>query len=79
MDAVFDYALRRRAPRLWLITTNDNVRAFEFYQQWGMDLRRVVRHGVDASRRVKPSIPTIGGLGIAVRHELEFERVVTRS
>jgi ribosomal protein S18 acetylase RimI-like enzyme len=79
MDAVYDDALRREAPRLWLITTNDNVRAFAFYQRWGMDLRRVVRDGVDASRRVKPSIPTIGGLGIPVRHELEFERVVTRS
>jgi hypothetical protein len=43
-----------------------------------MDLRRVIRNGVDASGRVKPSIPTIGSDGIPVRHELEFELVVNR-
>ena len=70
--------VQRGAPRLGLITTNDNLRGFAFYQQWGMDLRRVVRDGVDASRRIKPSIPMLGALGIPIRHELEFERIVTR-
>lgn len=37
MDAVYDYAVEREAPRLWLITTNDNVRAIGFYQRWGVD------------------------------------------
>ena len=78
MDAVYEHAVQREAPRLWLVTTNDNLRAFAFYQQWGMDLIRVIRNGVDASRRVKPSIPTIGSAGIPVRHELEFELVVNR-
>ena len=78
MDAVHDHAVQREAPRLWLITTNDNLRAFAFYQRWGMDLRRVIRDGVDASRRVKPSIPTIGSTRIPARHELEFELVVDR-
>jgi ribosomal protein S18 acetylase RimI-like enzyme len=78
MDAVHQYAVQREAPRLWLITTNDNARAFAFYQQWGMDLRRVIRNGADASRRVKPSIPTIGSAGIPVRHELEFDLVLNR-
>ena len=73
-----DHAVQRRAPRLWLITTNDNVRAFAFYQRWGMDLRRLIRDGADASRRVTPSIPIIGTSGIPVRHELEFELVVNR-
>jgi ribosomal protein S18 acetylase RimI-like enzyme len=78
MDAAYDHASRRKASRLWLITTNDNVRAFAFYQRWGMDLRRVIRDGVAASRRVKPSIPAAGNAGIACRHELEFERLVDR-
>ena len=38
MDAVYEHAVQREAPRLWLVTTNDNLRAFTFYQQWGMDL-----------------------------------------
>ena len=78
MDAVYDRAVERDAPRLWLITTNDNVRAFAFYQRWGMDLRRLIRDGVEVSRLVKPSIPSLGNAGIPVRHELEFERVVHR-
>jgi DNA-3-methyladenine glycosylase I len=77
MDAVYAHAARRAAPRLWLITTNDNVRAFAFYQRWGMDLRRVIRDGVAASRTVKPSIPALGSTGIPLRHELELERLVT--
>jgi ribosomal protein S18 acetylase RimI-like enzyme len=78
MDAVYDHAVQQRASRLWLITTNDNLRACAFYQRWGMDLRRVIRDGVDASRRVKPSIPFVGSTGNPVRHELEFELVVNR-
>jgi ribosomal protein S18 acetylase RimI-like enzyme len=78
MDTVYEHAIRREAPKLWLITTNDNVRAFAFYQRWGMDLCRVVRDGVAASRRAKPSIPTAGSTGIPLRHELEFERLVDR-
>ena len=78
MDAVYDHALQQRTSRLWLITTNDNLRAFAFYQRWGMDLRRMIRNGVNGSRLVKPSIPFVGGTGIPVRHELEFELVVNR-
>jgi len=38
-----------------------------------MDLAAFVRHGVAASRKVKPTIPMVGDEGIPVRHELEFE------
>ena len=76
MDAVHAHAVAGGAPRVWLTTTNDNVRAFGFYQRWGMDLRRVIRDGVAESRRVKPSIPAAGAGGIPIRHELEFERVI---
>jgi ribosomal protein S18 acetylase RimI-like enzyme len=78
LDAAYWHTVQANASRLWLVTTNDNVRAFAFYQRWGMDLQRVIRDGVEASRRVKPSIPTLGGTGIPLRHELEFEVVVER-
>ncbi len=78
MDALHAHATARQAARIWLITTNDNVRAFAFYQRWGMDLRRVIRHGVARSRLVKSSIPTVGAGGIPVRHELELELVLRR-
>jgi ribosomal protein S18 acetylase RimI-like enzyme len=73
MDAVRDHAVAHGARRIWLITTNDNLRALGFYQRWGMDLRRLVRNGVDVSRLVKPSIPAVGNQGIPLRHELELE------
>ena len=77
MDAARALATAGDASRLWLVTTNDNVRAIGFYQRWGMDLVRVVRDGVTRSRLVKPSIPTIGQHGIPMRHELEFELVLS--
>ncbi len=73
MDRLRSEAATAGARRLWLITTNDNVRAFEFYQRWGMDLVRVVPGGVKRSRRVKPGIPATAANGIELRHELEFE------
>ena len=73
MDRVHTHAIEMDAPRVWLITTNDNIRAFTFYQRWGMDLVRVVHDGVSVSRRLKPSIPELGSNGIARRHELVFE------
>jgi hypothetical protein len=76
MDAVLAEATAREAPRLWLVTTNDNVRALGFYQRWGMDLVRVIRGGVAQSQLVKPSIPTVGNDGIPRRHELELELVL---
>jgi len=73
MDAAFAHAQQRAVRRLWLVTTNDNVRAIGFYQRWGMNLVAFVADGVADSRRVKPDIPTVGHDGIPVRHELVFE------
>ena len=60
--------------RLWLITTNDNIRAIEFYQRFGMNLAALHRNFVDEVRRHKPGLPTAEGDGvIPFRHALEFE------
>ena len=74
MDAVFSRGGDQRVRRIWLTTTNDNLRAIAFYQRWGMDLVALIRDGVDRGPRfVKPSIPMVGRDGIPIRHELEFE------
>ena len=73
MDSARARALDVGARRLWLITTNDNVRAFGFYQRWGMDLAALYHDGVTRSRVLKPSIPFTGDDGLPIRHELEFE------
>lgn len=76
MNAVKAKAVEAGARRLWLSTTNNNIRALSFYQQWGMDLALLIREGVAASRAGKPSIPTVDQRGIPVRHELIFELVL---
>ena len=73
LDRLRSLAIEAGAPRLWLITTNDNLRARSFYMRWGMNMVRVVHEGVAVSRGVKPSIPVRGSSGIEIRHELEFE------
>jgi GNAT superfamily N-acetyltransferase len=70
---VGEEAARHGCRRLWLITTNDNLGAIRFYQRCGMRLTAVHRGAVDEARRIKPSIPLIGGHGIPIHDELEFE------
>ena len=71
-----DDAREHACRRLWLCTTNDNVRALAFYQRHGLDLCAFRRGGVAASRRVKPSIPLHDRGGVPIAHELELELVL---
>jgi len=74
LDAVRDAAVNARCMRLWLITTNDNLRALELYQRWGMEIVAFHRHAVtEARRHLKPSIPELGVHGIPLAHEFELE------
>jgi ribosomal protein S18 acetylase RimI-like enzyme len=73
LDAVTEEARRRACSRLWLITTNDNLRALRFYQRRGLRLVAVHRDAIDEARRLKPSIPTVGDDGIPVHDEIELE------
>jgi ribosomal protein S18 acetylase RimI-like enzyme len=70
-------ALRDRIPAgttIWVVTTNDNLVAFRFYQRRGFILRTVRVGAVERARRqLKPSIPEIGAHGIPIRDELELE------
>jgi GNAT superfamily N-acetyltransferase len=61
-----------RGIRLWLITTNDNIRAIRFYQRQGMDLYRLHRDFIDTVRAAKPEIAGAATDGIMFRHALEF-------
>ena len=74
LDAVRAAALDAGCTRLWLITTNDNLRALELYQRWGMEIVAFHRHAVtEARRNLKPSIPEHGAHGIPIAHEFELE------
>jgi hypothetical protein len=64
------------STRLWLTTTNDNLAAMRFYLRRGFRLIRVWPGAVDAARKLKPTIPTIGLHGIPVHDELELCRML---
>lgn len=55
------------------MTTNDNLDALRFYQRRGWRLVAVHPDPLEESRRLKPSIPTVGLFGIPRRDELELE------
>jgi len=57
---------------IWVITTNDNIRAIEFYQKLGFQLIMVYPDRVNYSRKIKPEIPLTAENGIPIRDELEF-------
>jgi hypothetical protein len=59
--------------RLWLITTNDNLRAIAFYQRRGMDMVALHRNFADTVRLSKPALAPPSTGEIPFRHAIEFE------
>jgi ribosomal protein S18 acetylase RimI-like enzyme len=67
-------AHERGLQRVWLVTTNDNVRALRFYQRRGFVLVALRRGAIDEARRtLKPEIGLLGEDDIPIRDELELE------
>ena len=78
MEAAREEARRLGAHRLWLVTTNDNLRALGLYQRFGMRIC-ALRAGIydEVRRTIKPSIPEIGENGIPLRDEIELELLLS--
>jgi len=79
VDGAAQIARDAGASRLWLTTTNDNLRAVRFYQRRGLRIVAVHRGAVDRARLLKPSIPVAGDNGIELHDELELELLLARS
>jgi ribosomal protein S18 acetylase RimI-like enzyme len=60
--------------RVYLCTTNDNLRALGFYQKRGWTLAALHKSVIEEARKRKPVIPEIGMHGIPLRDEIELER-----
>lgn len=56
--------------RIWLTTTNDNLRAIGFYQRLGFRMVAINLGAVDEARQTKKSIPLIGERGIPIHDEI---------
>lgn len=70
---VIEIANKEKCTKIKLITTNDNINALRFYQKRGFDMAYLYHNALDASRKLKPSIPILGDYDIPLKHEIEFE------
>jgi DNA-3-methyladenine glycosylase I len=74
LHAVEEMALSHAFTRLWLITTNDNSHAIDFYQRRGFMLSAIHKDAIAQARVLKPEIPTHNLDGTPILDEWEFER-----
>lgn len=73
LDAATAEARRLGCRRIWLVTTNDNIRALGFYQRRGFELVAVHRGALAHTRKLKPELPLVSADGIPLRDEIELE------
>ena len=73
LDAAVVAAKGAGASRIYLTTTNDNLRALGFYQRRGWVLTRLHAGIIVAARERYPGIPKLGMHAIPWRDELELE------
>ena len=73
LGAAVAHAREAGCTRVWLVTTNDNLRALGFYQRRGFRLVALRPDALAISRRLKPTIGLTGENGIPLRDELELE------
>jgi GNAT superfamily N-acetyltransferase len=76
LRAAEDTARAAGCKRLWLITTNDNLKALSFYQKRGYHIAAVYPNALEESRRLKPQISLVGEDGIPLRDEIELELIL---
>jgi GNAT superfamily N-acetyltransferase len=77
LDALTARLRAEGCTRLWLTTTNGNLSALQFYLRRGFRLVAVRLGAVEAARKLKPSIPTVGEAGVPVHDELDLCRVLS--
>lgn len=76
VNTVIELAKKKELERIFLVTTNDNLYAFGFWQKRGFKIIRVYPNAMEYTRQLKPSIPIIGENGIPLRDEIELEMLL---
>jgi len=79
VEAVRQAADQAGCRRLFLVTTNNNLRALHFYQKRGFVIARVRVNAIAFSRKLKPEIPFKDEDGLPIRDEVELEMAVRRT
>lgn len=73
INEVKQVAIQSGCRRLWLVTTNDNTHALNFYQKHGFVIAGIRINSLESARRLKPEIPMRGFDGISLRDEIDLE------
>ncbi|WP_442600752.1 GNAT family N-acetyltransferase [Paenibacillus sp. KN14-4R] len=73
IQMVIDKAKKLGCSRVWLITSNDNIKAIRFYQKRGFEMIKIHVNAITEARKLKPTIPMNGHDSIPIKHEVEFE------
>ncbi len=74
---VIEEARKRKVRRIWLTTTNDNLKSMGFYQRMGFRLVAVHRDAVSGGRQsLKPELPEFGVNGLPILDEIEMELIL---
>lgn len=76
VNSVITLAKQEGINRICLVTTNDNLNALGFWQKRGFKLVKVFPNAMEATRKLKPSLPLIGENNIPLRDELELELIL---
>jgi len=76
LELVIGRATDLGCGRVWLITSNANIKAISFYQKRGFDMFAIHRDAITEARKQKPTIPMRSADGIWIRHEIELEYVI---
>ena len=74
LNEVEKAAMINNCKKIRLITTNDNLRALQFYQKRGYCLTKLYPNAMEEVRKVKPNVPEIGDNDIPLRDEIELEK-----
>lgn len=69
-----DIASSCGCSRVWVITTNDNTPAVEFYKAGSFRIVAIYKGAVNESRKLKPEIPHFGIDGTPITDEIELEK-----
>ncbi|TMG00727.1 MAG: GNAT family N-acetyltransferase, partial [Chloroflexi bacterium] len=76
MDAAEEELRGRRVKTVVLATTNDNIRALNFYIKRGFRLVRLHLDAMDRVRALKPGVPSTGRDGVPLQDVWELDKVL---
>ncbi|MHA1247722.1 MAG: GNAT family N-acetyltransferase [Candidatus Thorarchaeota archaeon] len=74
LSALENELRKRGVSHVWVVTTNDNLRALRFYQRRGYRISAVYPGAADNARKIKPEIPVRGLYGIEIHDEIELSK-----